>query len=217
MLATEAQLVYVAAMGLVASIATAAVARAPSAFVITQPGYRAQLLAPRRLALFAFALAAFVAVAPYTGDPTWDAVDATFMSIGCYLTAPWAMGVAYRALRGRASAVELAVAIAAWWIVASASYDAYLLFRDGAFPVTSNENAIASTVLYTLGGLFFSLGFDARRGLVFVFMHDDWPTWHGDRMPLRSAAGMTTLAIALATPVVVFLVWVVMDQLGMLR
>jgi len=37
-----------------------------------------------------------VALAPYSGDPTWDYADAAFMCILTYITAPWAVGVLYR-------------------------------------------------------------------------------------------------------------------------
>lgn len=162
------------------------------------------------------ALAAFGLLAPLTGDPTWDAIDATFMSVGCYVTAPWACATVYRAARGRSSVLEVVLAVIAWCFVASWSYDLYLVVRDGVFPPTSRENFFASTILYVLGGLFFSLGQHQDRGLVFVFMDERWPAWHGDRWTTRGAATGFVIAIALAAPIVVFMVWVVMDQLGLL-
>lgn len=216
MLATPLQLGQLALSALLGALAVGLGVRRRGTMALTQHGYRAQLRDPVRLGLFAIALAAFVVVAPYTGDPTWDAVDAAFMSVGCYVTAPWALATMFRVVARRARALELGLALIAWWIVCSASYDGYLLARDGVFPPTSVENAIASSVLYALGGLFFSIGVDARGGLTFVFTDARWPAWHGEPWTLRAAARSSMLAIAIATPIVVFLVWVVMEQMGWL-
>ena len=174
-------------------------------------GYRAQLLAPWRLVLFAIALVTFALGAPYMGDPTWDAVDATFMSVGCYASAPWVTGVVFRSL-GRARArrpgrAETFVAAVAWIAVTSWSYDAYLVARDGLYPVTFRENAIASTILFVLGGLFFSVGGHPVRGVIFVFMDPRWPAWSGEPWTPRQALGAALLLLALMAPVVVFMAW----------
>jgi hypothetical protein len=47
---------------------------------------------PWNLATFAGAMAGLVLVAPYTGDLTWDYVDAVFMSVLTFASAPWLVG-----------------------------------------------------------------------------------------------------------------------------
>ena len=211
MLVTNGQLVYLAMACVITCAACALAVRHRASFALFQQGYRAQLLSRPRLVLFATAWAAFVVLAPLTGDPTWDAIDASFMSIGCYALAPWTLGVLYRAKRE--SMREVVVAIVLSLFVSSWSYDLYLVVRDGVFPPTSVPNLFASLILYVLGGLFFSLGEHGERGLVFVFMDSRWPAWSGDRWTLRVAGRAAVLASLIAAPVVVFLVWVVLSEL----
>ncbi len=215
-LVSTGQLAYLVVVSVVSVVALVAGVQSRAGLAIATRGYRRQLLARPRLVALGVALAAFVLLAPLTGDPTWDAVDATFMSLGCYVTAPWVCATVYRATRGRATVLEVVLALVAWLFVASWSYDLYLVARDAAFPPTSRENFFASTILYVLGGLFFSLGHHRDRGLLFVFMDERWPAWTGDRWTTRGAATGLVIASLVATPVIVFMVWVVMDQLGLL-
>lgn len=213
MLVSTPQLVYLVLASVATAVACVAALRHRAQLALFTAGYRAQLRAPARLALFAVALAAFVLLAPLTGDPTWDAIDASFMSLGCYALAPWTLGVLYRA-RER-SRVELGVALVLSLFALSWSYDLYLVLRDGVFPPTSLTNLAASAILYVLGGLFFSLGHHEARGLLFVFMDPRWPAWSGDRWTARAAGRAVALASLLAAPIVVFMVWVVFTELGL--
>lgn len=213
MLVTTTELVYLvlASVATVAACGVGLVHRRHLALFTA--GYRAQLLSGPRLALFAVALAAFVVLAPLTGDPTWDALDASFMSLGCYALAPWTLGVLYR-VRERPR-LELGVALVLSLFTLSWSYDLYLVLRDGVFPPTSLTNLAASAILYVLGGFFFSLGQHEERGLIFVFMDPRWPAWSGDRWTARAAGRALGLASLLAAPIVVFMVWLVMTELGL--
>ena len=211
-LVSTAELVYLVLASALTCLACVAAVRHRAALVLFSPGYRAQLLARPRLLLFAVALGAFVLLAPLTGDPTWDFVDATFMSLGCYALAPWSWGVLYR-WRQR-TRLELGLALVLSLFTVSWSYDLYLVVRDGVFPPTSRENLVASTILYALGGLFFSLGQHETRGLIFVFMDERWPTWSGDAWSARGAGRALLLASLLAAPIVVFMAWVVLTELG---
>jgi hypothetical protein len=208
---TEAVYLVLASLATIAALLAAI--RARGALALFSKGYRAQLAARPRLALFAVALAAFVFLAPLTGDPTWDAIDATFMSVGCYALAPWSCGVLFRA-RER-SWTELVVALVLSLFVVSWSYDLYLVARDGVFPFTSGANLAASSLLYVGGGLFFSLGEHEERGLIFVFMDPRWPAWSGDRWTARVAGRAAVIATLLAAPIVVFMAWLVMTELGL--
>lgn len=145
------------------------------AFAAGCRGYFRFIAVPWKLWTFAIAAAGLIVIAPYTGDPTWDYVDATFMAVLTFLTAPWAAGVLYRLLRGRGSWKEGYVALCAWLFAASWSYDLYLLLRDGEYPVTWAANLFASSVLYWAAALIWSLEWRAGRGVIFGFMHEDWP------------------------------------------
>lgn len=114
-------------------------------------------------------------IAPYTGDPTWDYVDAVFMSILAFATAPWAVGILYLALHKRAKATHAFIAICVWMFSASWSYDLYLVLRDGVYPDTWLPNIFASSVLYVSGGLLWNLEWKEERGVIFGFMDPGWP------------------------------------------
>ena len=128
-----------------------------------------------KLITFIIALSAFVVLAPYTGDPTWDYYDAAFMSILTFITAPWSVGTLFRYINGREKNRVAFVAVCAWMFSASWSYDIYLVFRDGFYPATWWINIFASSVLYVSAGLFWNLEYRKDRGVIFGFMESDWP------------------------------------------
>ncbi len=142
-------------------------------FAIARRAYWVGLSRPWRLATFAAALAGIVLVAPKTGDPTWDHVDAAFMAILTYFTAPWTLGVLARTRR--VSRAELYVAACTWLFSASFSYDLYIFLRDHAYPRTWWSNLIVSSGLYGLGGAMWSLRGRPGASPSFAFQRDDWP------------------------------------------
>lgn len=145
-------------------------------YVISQPSYWRFLAQPWKLATFTIATAGITLVAPYTGDPTWDYFDAFFMAVLTFATAPWAMGTLYEVIRRRRPARQAYVAFCAWMFSASWSYDIYLVWRDGDYPMTWYANIFASSVLYVSAGLLWSLEWHAGRGVIFAFMHEPWPS-----------------------------------------
>lgn len=138
-------------------------------------GYGDSLREPWKLGTFALATASFVIVAPWTGDPTWDWFDALFMSVLTYLSAPWAVGVLFLALSGRAPRLHAPLAACAWMFSASWSYDLYILLRDGVYPVSWAANIAAASVLYASAGLLWNLERHPVRGVIFAFMREGWP------------------------------------------
>jgi len=132
-----------------------------------QSRYWRFLLQDWKVAIFLLAAAGLIVIAPYTGDPTWDYVDASFMSILAYATAPWAVGTLYLAIRGKAMAAKIYVAICISMFSASWSYDLYLILRDGAYPDTWFPNIFASSVLYVSAGLLWNLEWKEGRGVIF--------------------------------------------------
>ncbi len=116
-----------------------------------------------------------VIVAPYTGDPTWDAFDAGFMSILTFSGAPWAIGSVYRAGAGKLPRKQIFVAFVLWMFTASWSYDLYILIRDGRYPLTWFPNIFASSFLYITAGLLWNLDWKESRGVVLSFREETWP------------------------------------------
>lgn len=137
------------------------------------PAYWRFLARPWRLVSFVVAAGSLILVAPYTGDPTWDYVDATLMSIFAFVTAPWVMGSLYRA-RSEGSIGRIFVAVCVWMFSASWSYDLYIFLRDGNYPLTWLSNIFASSVLYVAAGLFWNLDYRPPRGVTFSFMESRW-------------------------------------------
>ena len=156
-------------------IASAIFLKNSGTFILSQKSYWSFLLTPWKIITFIVATAGITIIAPFTGDPTWDYVDALFMSVLTFTTAPWAMGVLYQGLHKRADIKEMYVAICFWLFSASWSYDLYLLIRDGFYPITWWSNLCASSILYILAGMFWNLDWSPETGVKFSFMLNDWP------------------------------------------
>lgn len=137
--------------------------------------YRKFLLLPWRLTTFIIAFLGMVLVAPYTGDPTWDYVDAAYMSLLTYLTAPWTVSTLHFAFARRARMIDIFIALVIWLTVASWSYDLYILFKLHMYPPTWAVNIAASSVLYLCAGLMWNLDWRAGKGVVFAFREPGWP------------------------------------------
>lgn len=133
------------------------------------------LCVPWKLVTFVIATVGITAIAPYTGDQTWDYWDALFMSFLTFLTAPWAIGIFYLSLRGRSKIQHLFIALCCHFFSASWSYDLYLLLRDGVYPDVWLENLFASSILYIAAGLLWNLDWRIKRGATFSFLEPNWP------------------------------------------
>jgi hypothetical protein len=128
-----------------------------------------------KLTTFAIAAIAMIVMAPYTGDPTWDYVDAAFMSILTFLTAPWAVGTLFLALRRQAPMAHIYVASCVWMFSVSWTYDVYILLKHGYYPPTWLPNIVLSSILYFAAGLLWNLQRKEGRGVVFGFVEPGWP------------------------------------------
>ena len=146
-----------------------------SVFELFQSRYWRFLLQDWKIAIFLLAAAGLIVIAPYTGDPTWDYLDASFMSLLTFATAPWVVGTLYLAIRGKSMAAKVYVAICIWMFSASWSYDLYLILRDGVYPDTWLPNIFASSVLYVSAGLLWNLEWKEGSGVIFGFMEPNWP------------------------------------------
>jgi hypothetical protein len=165
--------------------------------------YRRFLAVPWRLATFVIATVALAVVAPYTGDPTWDGYDATFMAVLTFVTAPWSLGCLYRALRRHRDPVELYLAAIAWMFSTSWSYDLYCLLRTGIYPPSWLANIGASAILYGAAGLFWSLDWRQGRGVTFTFLEPTWPS-AGESGSFAKVLGYAVAFMALVTGSLVY-------------
>ena len=172
---TPAFIVYIAAYTAACVIAAFLIFRERSSLVLFKPAYRQYLKSPWKLLTFATAASSMIVMAPYTGDPTWDYVDASFMSVLTFLTAPWAVGTLYLALRGQARATHVYIAVCVWMFSVSWLYDVYILLRYDYYPPTWLPNIVLSSILYFAAGLMWNLQWREGRGVFFGFMEADWP------------------------------------------
>lgn len=186
LLTTSQAQVYAGFWGVATAAAAAVAAQQRVRLREELPAYGRFLRVPWKLITFLLSGGFFVLVAPYTPDPTWDRIDAAFMSIATFLTAPWAVGTLTRVARKQAPASLALLAAVVWMWSASWSYDAYIWWRDGVYPPTWWSNIIASSVLYACAGLFWSLEY--RDGVTFTFLHDGWAP--------RSGGGWRLVALA---------------------
>ncbi len=128
------------------------------------------------------------------------------MSILCFATAPWVVGVLFLLARGKTGWVEGYVAVCVWLFSASWSYDIYLVWRDGHYPATWLANLFASSVIYLCAGLFWNLEWQPGRGVIFSFMRDNWPARPEVSSPLRLILYAAIFAIPAVWAVLIFLV-----------
>jgi hypothetical protein len=142
---------------------------------VTCRGYWRFLLSPWKWVTFVIATTGMTVIAPYTGDPTWDYIDALFMSILTYVTAPWSIGIIYLGLLGKQPLKLIYIAACLWLFSASWSYDLYILLRDGEYPHTWWANMALSSILYVCAGLMWNLEYWPGTGVKFAFMRDNWP------------------------------------------
>ena len=104
--------------------------------ILFQQSYWDFLKIKWKFTTFVIATSAFIILAPYTGDPTWDYYDAAFMSILTFITAPWSTGILFRFIKRQEKLLVAYIATCCWMFSASWSYDIYLVFRDGEYPNT---------------------------------------------------------------------------------
>lgn len=167
---------YITIWALACAVALAIYLRDRRSFCFAHREYWRFLAERWKLVTFGIAWAGLTLIAPYTGDPTWDYVDASFMSLLTFVTAPWVIGALYKSARGELPLKHAYVAACASMFSVSWSYDLYLVLRDGDYPVTWLINIPASSVLYVSAGLLWNLEWQPNRGVIFAFMREGWPT-----------------------------------------
>lgn len=143
--------------------------------VLSKKRYWLFLAKPWKVITFLVAASAMTAVAPFSGDYTWDYYDASFMALLTFALAPWVVGVFYRSCR-KSLKIETFIAFCAWMFSVSWSYDIYIYLRDKHYPPTWWPNIILSSILFACGGLLWNLDWNKDKGVHFSFKEDSWPT-----------------------------------------
>jgi len=172
---TPAFSAYLTAYLLACLVAAVLMVRQRKTLILFTPQYREYMSSKWKLLTFAVAALSMTIMAPYTGDPTWDYFDAAFMSILTFLTAPWAVGTLYLALKGQAKVSHTYIAVCVWMFSVSWAYDVYILLKFGYYPPTWLPNIVLSSILYFAAGLMWNLQRKEERGVVFGFMEVGWP------------------------------------------
>lgn len=172
---TDPPSAYVGAWVVACIVAVAVGWRRRRDLTLLSAGYRRFLCQPWRLGTGIVAIVGLTVVAPHTGDPYWDYTVALLMGVCTWLSAPWVVGLALRWHRHPRSLAEAYVAACAWLFSASWSYDGWNLIRLGHYPLTWIANIGASTGLYVLAGLMWSLDWSPERGVHLATARDDWP------------------------------------------
>ncbi len=167
--------VYIAAWGIACAFSLILFFREKAYYAVTYKNYWRFLFTPWKVSTFLIAGIGMVVIAPYTGDPTWDYVDAGFMSLFTFISAPWVVGTLYGVFAAKLSIKHGFIAFCAWMFSAAWSYDLYLLIRDGCYPLTWLTNIFASSVLYISAGLLWSLDWKEEKGIILAFREGNWP------------------------------------------
>ncbi len=167
---------YIAVTSSACVLAVIVYIRDRSSFAFSHSNYWRFLFAPWKVIVFSVAGVGLTAIAPCTGDPTWDYVDASVMSVLCFLSAPWAVGALYKTVKRELPIKQGFVALCVWIFTVSLFYELYLLARDGVYNPLWIPNIFASSSLYVLAGLLANLDWTPERGTIFAFMEKDWPS-----------------------------------------
>jgi len=200
---TPAFTAYMAVYMLACAVAAMLMIRERKTLLLFRPEYRRFMTSKWKLLTFAVAALSMIVMAPYTGDPTWDYVDAAFMSVLTFLTAPWAVGTLYQALKRRARPVHVYIAVCVWMLSVSWLYDVYIILKHGYYPPTWLPNIVLSSILYFAAGLMWNLQHKEGRGIVFGFMEADWPNPNrelGFRQVMWFALPIMLLVTAMIAP-----------------
>lgn len=133
---TTAFVAYITSYATACIIAAVFMYRERKSLILFRASYWRFLLTSWKLTTFAIAALSMTIMAPYTGDPTWDYVDASFMSVLTFLTAPWAVGTFYLGILRKAKPLHVYIAACVWMFSVSWLYDVYILLKDGYYPLT---------------------------------------------------------------------------------
>lgn len=115
------------------------------------------------------------AIAPIANDPTWDIPETIIMCTLTFMTAPWSVGVIYRAIIGyEKNWKEIYIATVLWLFSSSWSYDLYVWIWQWTYPVSWSWNLMISPILYLCAGMFWNLEWREWKWVIFAFREKQW-------------------------------------------
>lgn len=181
--------------------------RERDAYAISRRAYWKSIAVPWKLVTFFLSATILTVIAPYTGDPTWDYPDSIVMSLLCYATAPWTVGVAYKVVMRQLPCRQAYVAGCTWMFSVSWIFDTYILIRDGHYTQLWWPNIFASSALYICAGLLWNLDWKPDRGTIFGFMEPDWPAVHSTGPVFHKIAWMALFFMLAVSLMILPFLW----------
>ncbi|TLX16145.1 hypothetical protein [Rhizobium sp. MHM7A] len=201
---------YMSAWLFACGIAIGIVSRNPVKYGFNR-SYLSFITVPWKLAVFVPAFMFVTFAGQFSFDDTWDVVNGAGMSVLTYVTAPWAVGMLFKASQRAASKQQLTVAIIAMMFSSSWFYDGWLVIRDGYYPSTWLPNLLLSPVLYLAAGLLWNLEIGEDGKASFSFFRKNWPETSSHRLS-KALLIKTAPFIAIAAFILLFSVrWQFLD------
>ena len=130
---------------------------------MTLKNYFTQLLKPWKVITFALSTSFLTYMGTIAGDPTWDVNVSLLMASSTFLTSSFFTITFYHIYSNSEnfpSTKEIFLSLLVYYISVGAIYDFYNLIILGAWPESSFENFIASSMFYFASGLFWGLDFN---------------------------------------------------------
>ena len=110
-----------------------------------------------RFIIYILGSLALILPVPYLNYHSWDYPIAVFQPIFAYLTAPWAVTVFYKMVKGTARFSEAYMALCMMLFTGSWSVEIYLLFRDGYYMPDWLSNIPVGIVCYVTMGIIWNI------------------------------------------------------------
>ena len=110
-----------------------------------------------RFIIYVMGTLALIIPVPYLNAHSWDYPIAVFQPICAYLTAPWAVTIFYKIIKGRARISESYVASCMMLFTGSWSVEIYLLFRDGYYMPDWLVNIPVGIICYVTMGIIWNI------------------------------------------------------------
>lgn len=169
--------------------------------------YRSYLTVPWKMFVFLPSFVFVTFAGRFTDDETWDVVTGAGMSLLTFLTAPWAIGIAFQVFFKRRAPRDLMVGVAMLFFSSSWFYDGYLFLRDGGYTTRWWSNLMLSPIVYLAAGILWNLEAKGRYGVGFGPSRADWPECPSDTRFYPLLVVAVPLMLIAAFVLVAFVRW----------